>query len=84
MEIASVNAKELNAIAAKLAAAIERGKQVSVDVVPKGWFTANEIAKKMGLHSTTISMWMRKLKAEKRKFRIKANLRVQAVPHYRL
>jgi predicted ArsR family transcriptional regulator len=59
------------------------------DVVPPGWKTAVEIAKMLGLHSSTAQRHIRAALAEGRfecqKFRVKVGQRSSyPVPHYRL
>ena len=59
-----------------------------VDIVPRGWFTAAEIAaNEKQSHVRTrkkISLLLQAGKIERRSFRIKLGKVVRPVPHYRL
>ena len=54
------------------------------DKVPKGWYTARQIAKLTNKDITTVREALRVRPKETRKFRISTGIKVQMIPPYRL
>ena len=60
------------------------GGGICPEVVPDGWMSTAELGKHMGWEVHTIRNWLRKVPHERRKFRVRRDSRLLAVPHYRL
>jgi len=76
--------KELNEIAKKLVAQLGDAHKATVDVVPPGWVTAVQMAKTLGIARRTAGVYLRKVGAEVKNFRVQLAKNIKTVPHYRL
>ena len=76
--------KELNEIAKKLVAQLGDAKRATIDVVPPGWFRAAELVAVKNIGHTTVQKWLKKVKAEKKMFRVKLDKQIRVCEHYRL
>ena len=76
--------KELNAIAAKLAEQVANIRRKRADVIPPGWFTAQQMSKATGCDVSKALVHIKMVGAEKKKFYVMCGNTLQAVPHYRL
>ena len=79
-----MNAKELNAIAAKLSAQITNLRRASADVVPPGWFTTREMSKVLNCNASTLTEHLRVVPHDQARYRVYTGKKIQAVLHYRL
>ena len=76
--------KELNAIAAKLAAQVANIRRKKADVIPPGWFTAQQISRATGCDVSKALVHIKMVGAEKKKFYVMCGSQLQSIPHYRL
>ena len=76
--------KELNAIAAQLAAQVRTNRRQSADVIPKGWFTVAQMAKANGTSEFSVSAHLKIAKADKRDFIVQCAKALRKIPHYHL
>ena len=79
-----MTAKELNAIAAKLAEQVRSNRRKAADVVPPGWFTIKDLAQATGRSGFNVSAHLKIAGAERRMFTIQGHHSLRAVPHYKL
>lgn len=76
--------QELNRIAALLKSKLENLHRQEADIVPPGWFTSDQLAAAMKKDQSTTCKLAKKLKLEKRKFRVFHRNKLTALLHYRL
>ena len=76
--------KELNAIAAQLAAQVQSNRRKSADVIPPGWFTVAQMCEATGTSDFTVSKHLKFANAEKRDFVVQTAKAFRRIPHYHL
>jgi len=71
----------------RLLEAMARRRSETVEVVPKGWFTSQQLAKQVGVTTNTMNKNLRGLVAsgvyECKSFKIKSGSRIFGIPHYK-
>jgi len=77
----------INQAAKRLAAAIKAEHDRSVEFVPPGWFTIQQLSAAIKQHMRTVQRKINPLVAsgkwQERKFRIKTGDKVYPVPHFK-